>query len=273
MAQVQQLKNKSQMAALQSLAAFNSIVCAFAALCLTIVPSHGKEPDEKTIGQGDELNILQTYHGKEAHMRACRSYFCVDLKDYGMILISQAPDWTVQEISPKRRLYAETPLKLWLRRGVPLNFLHLGTLPDWPAVPVKNKVEQGIPVDIYALPYLTSQHRPVSVSKGTVGEMTVFSGFKDNPSGQIISTLYHIPHVDGLPLSMRLWATDGADKKYNSIFVYSGAERGSNDLVLKKLWLSKRQSLPGKEGYRLCKDSREIWVNSAETDGINELMR
>jgi hypothetical protein len=236
-------------------------------------PATAATKDTQQVRDGEELNAIEKLRNHEIHFRACKEYFCAENPGVGVALVARAPDWSVEEISPKRKLYSITPFKEFLRRGVPANFLVLSQLQDWPTVRKETREVQDFPVTAFAMPYLTPDRKIVPLKRGSVGELLVYTGFNTPAIGQIQARLLRIPWADGLTLSMHVWLSERNSAKYNSIFIYSGSKPTQTVLELKKIWTEIQHPLPSTRGYKLCKDSHEIWVDKADTEGFNELLK
>lgn len=162
----------------------------------------------------------------------------------------------------------------WLKRGAPLKFLQLGSLPDWPTIRDGTATIQNVTAARFALPYVSGNHSPVPIARGRTGNLLALQQFTDTPVGTVFSTFYQVPRVGGLPLDVLLFEDDNSSQKYNSLFLFSGAKkRRRNPVQLEKIWVAPLTSLPSIAGMKECKDTRALYVNDFDQDGMNALMR
>jgi len=226
-----------------------------------------------TLKPDQELNLIQTSEGKINNLRLCSDYFCVEFADYRVFLVCKAPQWNVRIIAPVKKLYFDMPLQDWVRRGSPLNFLHVTSVPEWPTVRVGQQDFLNLRVTKFALPYKVGQ-RTAALSKGTVGQVLSLTEGAPPAAGMIMETFYHTPKVPGLPLTTSIWDFDKQSGTMSSMFLYSGGTFNSKlDLKTSKSWISKRSPLPSIAGFKVAATARDIWVNQADARGFEDLMR
>ena len=192
-----------------------------------------------------------------------------------MIIVAQAPGWNVRAISPVRKLIGTSTLQEWVRRGSPFNFLKVTSIPEWPLVRMGTKSFSNWQAAQYGLPYKTRAGGVVPLSRGKVGDFVVLGeGVLPKQACQIVTTLIQTPKsVNGLPVQLNLWETEKTSSKMNSLFLFSGVNQGGpREVEAKQLSIVKRHSLPSSEGYKVCKDPRDVWVSHADTEGFEGLM-
>ena len=217
--------------------------------------------------------MVQRSEGVKIRARISKNYFSAHIETYDVFIFGQAPDWDVYESSPAKNLFCKTKLADWLKRGTPLRFLQLGSLPDWPTIPDGSTTIQNVAAERFALPYVAGKHTAVPLSKGRTGNLLSLTQFTDNPVGIIFSTFYQVPKVGGMPLSLHLLEVHDNSEKYNSLFLFSGAQKNARDPVqLEKIWLAPIAPLPSIAGQKDCKDSRALYVNEFDSQGMNDLM-
>ncbi|MBS2004220.1 MAG: hypothetical protein JST44_22125 [Cyanobacteria bacterium SZAS LIN-5] len=244
---------------------------AFPAVCAA--PSgqaFSLKPDEEL-----DLSYELEMH-RRVNLRICKDYLSIDLPDHQMVILSQAPDWRVRAISPVRKLTGVSTCQDWVRRGSPLNFLKVTSIPEWPLVRTGIRPFLNWNATCYALPYKTQNGAIVPVSRGNVGDFLVLGeGFFPKQPCQIVATLIQTPKsVAALPLQLNLWDTDKMSSKMNSLFLYSGVNNGGpKAMEAKKIAVVKRHSLPSYQGYKECKDPRDVWVSHADVEGFEGLLR
>jgi hypothetical protein len=213
---------------------------------------------------------------RSASVRICQDYLCVDLPEVQMIIVSQAPNWNVRAISPARKLTGVSTLQDWVRRGSPLNFLKVTSIPEWPLIRDGSRPFLNWQASHFVLPYKTQAGAVVPLSRGKVGDFLVLGeGVLPSQPCQILSTLIQTPKsVSALPVSLNLWDTDKSSSKMNSMFLFSGVKSGGpQTLVVKNVAVVKRRSLPSYQGCKVCKDPRDVWVSHADTEGFEGLLR
>lgn len=228
------------------------------------------KPDEEL-----DLNYELEMH-RRVNLRICKDYLSIDLPDHQMVILAQAPNWNVRAISPVRKLTGVSTCQEWVRRGSPFNFLKVTSIPEWPLVRVGTRPFLNWSATCFALPYKTRDGGIVPVSRGKVGEFLVLGeGLFPKQACQIVATLIQTPKsAAALPVQLNLWDTDKTSSKMNSIFLYSGVNNGGpKAMEAKKIAIVKRHSLPSYQGYRECKDPRDVWVSHADTEGFEGLLR
>jgi hypothetical protein len=208
-------------------------------------------------------------------VRICDAFLCVEIPDQHMIIVAEAPTWSVRAISPIRKLTAVSPLQEWMRRGSPMNFLKVTALPEWPLIRLGPKPFRNWQATAYALPYKTHEGAIVPLTRGRVGNMVVLGeGSLPQQACEIMHTLIQTPKVKGLPVQIDLLDADNSTTKINPLFIFSGGSAtGPKELVTKSIAIVKRHSLPSSAGYKVCKNTRDVWVSPTDTEGFEGLMR
>lgn len=227
------------------------------------------KPDEEL-----DVNYDLESH-RRVNLRVCSDYLVVDMPDHHMVIVAQAPSWNVQAISPIRKLIGVITQREWVRRGSPFNFLKVTSIPEWPLINQGMKPFLSWQATHFALPYKTQEGATVPLARGRVGDFLVLGeGVLPKAACQIVSTLIQTPKaVSGLPVQLNLWDTEKTSSKMNSLFLFSGVNQsGPKTVMAKQVSIVKRRSLPSAEGYKVCKDPRDVWVSHADTEGFEELM-
>ncbi len=227
------------------------------------------KPDEEL-----DLNYDLESH-RRVNLRVCSDYLVIDMPDHLMVIVAQAPSWSVRAISHVRKLVGVSTQSEWVRRGSPFNFLKVTSIPEWPLIRQGTKPYLTWQATHFALPYKTQEGAIVSLAHGRVGDFLVLGeGVLPKPACQIVSTLIQTPKaVSGLPVQLNLWDTEKVSSKMNSVFLFSGVKQtGPRAVIAKSAAVAKRKSLPSSEGYKVCKDPREVWVSNADTEGFEGLM-
>jgi hypothetical protein len=227
------------------------------------------KPDEEL-----DLTFAATLEARTL-VRICKDYLAVELPEQHMIIVAEAPTWSVRAISPIRKLTGVSSLQEWMRRGSPMNFLKVTALPEWPLIRLGSKPFQQWQATAYALPYKTQQGAIVPLTRGRVGDMVVLGeGYLPQQACEIMHTLIQTPKVKGLPVQINLWDADNSTNKINPLFIFSGGKAsGPKELVTKSFAIVKRHGLPSSAGYKVCKNTHEVWVSPADTEGFEGLMR
>jgi hypothetical protein len=246
--------------------ATNGAVCAE-----TVQKDFSLKPDEEL-----DLEYQQEGKSRNANVRICKDYLCIDLPEVQMVIVAQAPGWNVRAISPARKLTGVSTLQEWVRRGSPLNFLKVTSIPEWPLIRDGSRPFLNWQASHFVLPYKTQTGTVVPLSRGKVGDFLVLGeGVLPKQPCQILSTLIQTPNsVAALPVQLSLWDTDKSSSKMNSVFLFSGVNNGGpKTVVAKNVAVVKRRSLPAYKGYKECKDPRDVWVSHADTEGFEGLLR
>lgn len=241
----------------------------YAAYAAPAAKNFSLKPDEEL-----DLNYEVESH-RRVNVRVCSDYLVVDMPDHHMVIVSQAPSWNVRAISPVRKLVGVSTQTEWVRRGSPFNFLKVTSIPEWPVIKQGTKPYMNWQATHFVLPYKTQDGAMVPVSRGRVGDYLVLGeGVLPKQACQIVATLLQTPKAaNGLPVQLNLWDTEKTSTKMNSLFLFSGVNRsGPKTVLAKSATVGKRKNLPSSEGYRLCKDPREVWVSEADTEGFEGLM-
>jgi hypothetical protein len=225
------------------------------------------KPDEEL-----DLTFAASLQG-HAHLRVSNDFLCVEIPEHHMIIVAEAPTWSVRAISPPRKLTGVSSFEDWVRRGSPLNFLKVTSIPEWPLIRLGSKPFMQWQATAYALPYKTQQGKAVPLNRGRVGDFLVLGeGILPAPACQIVATLIQTPKVNGLPVQLNLWDTEQSSK-INSVFLFSGGkDTGPKELEATKLTIVKKRSLPSIRGYKTCRDPREVWFSHADTEGFEGLL-
>lgn len=222
-----------------------------------------------------DVSYVIAFHG-QCNLRVSTDYLVIELPDHHMTIVSQAPSWDVKVISPTRKLVGTCKFDEWVRRGSPFNFLKVTSIPEWPLIKVDNARFHDWSAEHYALPYKTQRGTAVPLIKGRVGDFIVLGeGVIPKQACQIVATLIQTPKkASGLPVSLNLWDTDKSSTKLNPVFLFSGVKRnGPKEVEARTVALTKRKMLPSSQGYKVCKDTRDVWVSHADTEGFEGLMR
>lgn len=212
---------------------------------------------------------------RRVNVRISSDYLSIDLPDHHMVILAQAPSWSVRAISPVRKLTGLSTLQEWVRRGSPFNFLKVTSIPEWPLIKQGTRPYLNWQATDYALPYKTQDGKVVPLSRGRVGEFLVLGeGVLPKQACQIIATLIQTPKsVSALPVQLNLWDTDKSSSKMNSVFLFSGSnDGGPKTVAAKKVAIVKRRGLPTFNGYKECKDPRDVWVSHDDTEGFEGLL-
>jgi hypothetical protein len=247
-------------------------------LCLTVLVaprSYAGNAQALTLKPDEELDLTFAANSEgHAAVRISSDFLCVDLPAQHMIIVAEAPMWSVRAISPPRKLTGVSSFQDFVRRGSPLNFLKVTSIPEWPLIRLGSKPFMQWQATAYALPYKTQQGKAVPLSRGRVGDFLVLGeGTLPKPACQILATLIQTPKASGLPVQLNLWDTEQSTK-VNSVFLFSGGKHtGPKELATTKVAIVKRRRLPSVEGYKTCKDPRDVWFSHADTEGFEGLMR
>ncbi|HEY9676940.1 MAG TPA: hypothetical protein V6C76_02975 [Drouetiella sp.] len=224
----------------------------------------------------EELNVnLSTSLNGKCNVRVNKEYLFVDLPQHQIELVAKAPEWNVEAISEPRKLTGKCTLEEFVRRGSPLNFLKIGSVPEWPLIPQPKTTFNGWVASAYAMPFKTQKGDVVPLSRGRVGNVVVLgAGVIPMPACRIISTLIQTPKVDGITVKLFLTQMDASTTKMNSVFLFSGMKRTNpKEVDTLSAAIAKRKPLPSVKGYKVCKDPRDVWVSHADTEGFEGLMR
>lgn len=243
-----------------------------------IMPARSAPAESKpfTLKPDEELDLSYELESqRRVDLRVCKDYLSIDLPDHHMIIVAQAPTWTVRAISPVRKMTGVSSCQEWVRRGSPFNFLKVTSIPEWPLVKDGTRPFKQWQVLHYALPYKNREGGLVPLSRGKVGDfLVVGEGLFPKQPCQIVSTLIQTPKsAFAIPVQLTLWDTEKSSSKMNSLFLYSGVNRGGPKAIeAKKVTVVKRRALPSYQGYKECKDPRDVWVSQSDTEGFEGLL-
>lgn len=253
-------------------------ISAFAYLlaCINCAASAAPAAKVFSLKPDEELDLsYEVESHRRVNLRVCSDYLVIDMPDHHMVIVAQAPSWSVRAISPVRKMVGVSTQPEWVRRGSPFNFLKVTSIPEWPVVKQGTKPFLNWQATHFALPYKTHDGAIVPLNRGRVGDFLVLGeGVLPKQPCQIVSTLIQTPKaVSGLPVQLNLWDTEKTSTKMNSLFLFSGVKQsGPKTVVAKSAAVVKRKSLPSSEGYKVCKDPRDVWVSNADTEGFEGLM-
>lgn len=254
--------------------AINAFACLFACINCAAFAAPAAKPF--SLKSDEELDLsYEVESHRRVNLRVCSDYLVVDMPDHHMVIVAQAPSWNVRAISPVRKLVGVSTQPEWVRRGSPFNFLKVTSIPEWPLVKQGTKPYLNWQATHFVLPYKTQSGAIVPLNRGNVGDFLVLGeGVLPKPACQIVSTLIQTPKaVAGLPVQLNLWDTEKTSTKMNSLFLFSGVKQsGPRTVLAKSAVVVKRRSLPSYEGYKVCKDPRDVWVSDADTEGFEGLM-
>ena len=253
------------------------IVLVGVALLLSILaPVQANDANIIALKPSEELHLSQKVENILADVRIADNFLCADLSIQHVMIISQAPLWTVQVLSRKKGIYYEVPLQEWLRRGCPLNFFRATEIPQWPLLKkgsIQFLHQQALEL---ALPYIDKQRHVVPLKNGNAGHLIVMNDILPANAAKIMSTLYQTPKSDFYPLQLRVgWQLHKTyTAKPNEVFLFSGGKEGPA-IMLDTTQISKgpKRPLPTPAGLKPCKDPGSLWTDSSDVDGIRQLMK
>ncbi|MBS1957235.1 MAG: hypothetical protein JST89_23815 [Cyanobacteria bacterium SZAS-4] len=252
------------------------VVFGYLLACINCAASAAPATKPFFLKPDEELDLgYEVESHRRVNVRVCSDYLVVDMPDHHMVIVAQAPGWNVRAISPVRKLVGVSTQPEWVRRGSPFNFLKVTSIPEWPLVKQGTKPYLDWQATYFVLPYKTQDGAIVPLKRGQVGDFLVLGeGVLPKQACQIVSTLIQTPKaVSGLPVQLNLWDTEKTSTKMNSLFLFSGVKQsGPKAVIVKSAAVNKRRSLPSSEGYKVCKDPRDVWVSNADTEGFEGLM-
>lgn len=252
-----------------------AVGCLISALFLQALSAYAAPETTPALLKPDqEVHLTQVSNSVKADVRIGNDFLCADLGIKGLVIVAQAPLWTVRVISQKKQLYYEVPLQEWLRRGCPLNFIRLTAIPEWTLVPSGHKKFLNQDVLAFSLPFLNKQQKVVPLESGHAGELLALDGQLPTNAARIMGTLFQTPKSNYYPLQMRLKTYERNDRKFNDVFVFSGSKENSSPMMeTNKISVTSKHPLPGLAGLKLCHDPGALWTDRSDVEGMGQFLK